>query len=216
MDLAIYGAGGMGRVLLRFVHDINRRHARWKRIVFVDDRTTCHQVSGCPVLSFEEVVETYSPETLEFVISLGEPSDRKMLFHKVKQQGFSFGRIVSTENLEANDIGEGVVLGLNSTATANTHISENVMILSGCNIGHDTCIGAHSVFCANVAVGGMTNFGENCFVGMGATISDHINVGAGTIISMGSAVHKSTSLGAMLMGNPARAVPRMESSKIFK
>ena len=51
--LFIYGAGGLGRDVLRLSRRINRESTRWSEISFVDDGCLKEEVNGASVLRFD-------------------------------------------------------------------------------------------------------------------------------------------------------------------
>jgi len=215
MKLAIYGAGGQGRVLLRLAREINK--SRWDEIVFVDDVISERNVMGHKVYPFTELTKTFEAEMIEFVISLGEPEFRRSLFERVKKAGYRFSAPLdpNEENFKYNNFGKGVVVSNNVLMPNNADIGDNVYIANNASIGHDTKIGKHSFIACHAVIGGNCSIGEGSFIGLNATIKDRIKIGSNVIVSIGACVFNDLPDGAKAIGNPARIVPNLERQKIF-
>jgi len=215
MKLAIYGAGGQGRVLLRLACELNR--TRWNEILFVDDVISERNVMGHKVYPFTEVTKIFETEEIEFVISLGEPSFRQQLFEKVWKAGYRFSAPLdpNEENLKYNHFGKGVVVSNNVLIPNNADIGDNVYIANNASIGHDTKIGKHSFIACHAVMGGNCLIGDGSFIGLNATIKDHIKIGSNVIVSIGACVFDDLPDDSKAIGNPARIVPNLKQQKIF-
>ena len=86
-DLIIVGAGGMGRVVLQIIKDINQSRARWNVLGFIDDNP--HSLDG---MGFAEqvmgTIEDWQVEdTQNFVIAVGNPNVRNVCIQKLLDKG---------------------------------------------------------------------------------------------------------------------------------
>lgn len=65
-------------------------------------------------------------------------------------------------------------------------IGDNVTLWSGNHIGHHSVIRSHSFIASHVVVSGGVEIGEQCFIGVNATLRDHIKVGDKCVIGAGA------------------------------
>ena len=88
--LCIYGCGGMGREIA----DLSYRINKWEKIIFIDDITKNRVVDEVPVFTFEEALTKFDRTELEFIVSLGEPSLRKLLYEKLDKSNLKYINII--------------------------------------------------------------------------------------------------------------------------
>jgi acetyltransferase EpsM len=78
------------------------------------------------------------------------------------------------------------------------------VVNSGAIIEHDVDIGRFALIAPAAAIGGVTVVGEDCFLGLGCRIRDHVTIGRGTVVGMGAVVVASLPDGVEVVGVPAR------------
>lgn len=68
---------------------------------------------------------------------------------------------------------------------------------------------ADYVVCANsVSIAGEVSIGRATFIGANATVREHVKVGSCAVIGMGSVVLNDVAARQIVVGNPARVMPR--------
>ena len=220
MVLAIYGAGGLGRVVLDMVNQIQTIKRRWERVCFVDDALEDgqdKQIHGVPVLRFDTVASQYGPGECQFVIAVGEPDIREKLFHKLKEYGYSLETLVHPSAIVSDSavLCEGVVVLAMAYLDPDTFIDENTLIQPFSSIGHDTRIGKSAVCAPFAGIAGNVTVGDRTYIAMHAAVHEGKKVGSDTIIGMGSMVQRDIPHNVIAMGNPARPMKYKNDSKVF-
>lgn len=216
MILAIYGTGGLGREVLEIVNKINKT---LDDIIFIDDINFGRNLDSIKVLSFEEAIRKYKNFELKFVIAVGEPELRRILFDKVVYAGYSFETLIhpTVDVPSGITLGRGVVICKQSVFNCkDIIIGDNVYVQPHVVIGHDIKIGSHSIIAPLVCIGGATTIGECVYVGMLSAIRENLNIGDHSIIGMGSMVFRDIPEKVIAIGNPARVMRRNENNKVFK
>lgn len=99
-----------------------------------------------------------------------------------------------------NYLQEGVMI------QAGCRIGDNSSIHMGSLIGHETVIGSSAFIAHGVAVSGCVSIGDGVFIGAGATIVPRVQIGRWAIIGAGAVVTKDVPDGAVMVGNPAKAI----------
>ena len=215
--LFIYGAGGLGRDVLRLARRINRGHAQWSDISFVDDGCQKEEVNGVPVLRFDTYLRQRR-DSDAFVIATGETVFRKQLWEKLTAQNIALETLVSPEiYLDEFDslqpgcvLTEGTILGGNNTFGVCSYVN------LGCQIGHNTLLGAFSMLSPGCIVSGDVVIGEGTYIGTGAVIRNQITIGKNSIIGMGSLVTRDIPDNVVAYGSPCRVVRENTDGKVFR
>ncbi len=216
MILGVYGAGGNGKTVVDLAHVINKKSKRWDRIVFIDDVTQEKNVYDTDVYTFEEAITQFNKDEISFVISLGEPADREMLYNKLKEHGCRFDTLVDPEAWIPGRtvIGEGCILSV-CTVTSDTVLEPNVFVSQYAIIGHDTTIGANSIVSAGSFVAGHCKIGKNVYIGPRAALRDRIDVEDNAVVAIGAVVLKNVPGNVIALGNPAKYIKKEDGYRIF-
>lgn len=206
MILAIYGNGGHGLDVEELAKVINQKENRWDKIVFVDD--TPEKIDNEKVYSFDTICSLYKPKEMEFMVGLGEPIHRKMLFNKIKEKGYNLATLIHPLAFVGSDVrvGEGSMICFSAYVSVQTYLGENVLIQPMATIGHECKIGNNSVVSSSVSIGGKSSLGDNSYIGLNACVKEKMKIGSGTVIGLGSAVVHDIPDGVLAVGYPARPI----------
>lgn len=220
--LAIYGAGGLGREVLEIAQQINNLQVQWDEVIFVDDFKFGNIVKKSKVVTFDTLMELakHREKSLSLVIANGDPINRKKIFERlsVNNLGEYLVPIVSPQARVASSakVGVGTIICPGVHVSVDVSISSNCLINVNSIVGHDVTIENDSVISSQVNLGGNVKVLAGVFIGMGTTVREGITVGSRSIIGMGSSVHKSVPPGVLFLGNPARAMRKVEQVTLYK
>lgn len=216
MKLCIYGAGGNGLEVRDLAQRVNEKEHRFDEIIFVDDVIGTDFYYETRVFTFNKAINTFTPEEIEFVISVGEPKDRELLYNKIKSIGYKFATIIdpNAQLSPSAKIGEGAVIAV-IHAGAEITIGENTLISEWAVVGHNTCVGKHCDIGPSAFIAGHCKVGDNVYVGPMSATRDRINIGSHTVIAMGAAVYKDVPDHFTAIGNPARNLASDEKRGLF-
>ena len=81
---------------------------------------------------------------------------------------------------------------------------DQVVILPKSTISHDTRIESFNIINTNCIISGDVVLEQNCYIGAGSNIRDHVKIKNGSLIGMGSVVTKDINKSGIYFGNPAR------------
>lgn len=208
-DLIIIGSSGFG-IEVAFL----AKRAGFNVIGYLDDTPEKKgtNVLGVPVLGGVSEWEKYT--NYKFIIAIGSPRARESVYQKMKSDHVSpqFATLIDPAAI----IGEFVHLGAGSIVcagviiTANVHIGCNVIINLNSTIGHDCVIEDFVTIAPQAAISGNVELKKLVEVGTAAALREKLSVGAGSIVGMGSVLTKSVDACVVVVGNPARAIKKME------
>lgn len=220
MILAIYGASGLGAEYYNFAKRLNALQNRWEQILFADDDPAKNGtlLEGRPIMSFAQLTETHDKNQLEFVISVGEPAIKDIIYNKLKANGCRLTNLIYPDIAipESVQLGEGIVIKQGTfTIPPMAVLGNNVLIQSPCALGHNIVLGDNVVISSFCFVGGDTTIGKDTYIGPHACLRNGIKIGEGAVIGMGSVVTKDIPDRAVAYGNPCEVRRINEKGRVF-
>lgn len=197
--LVIYGNGGFGREVVTA--------ARGRQdTVFLSDGSAI-DFCDIPTIRITELREED-----EVVIAVADPTIRQMLAAKIR----SFGAVIAPTAVIGNqvDIGAGAIFCDYTMVTASARIGRHFHCNIYSYVAHDCVIGDYVTFAPKVACNGNVHIGDMAYIGTGAvmrqgTSNRPLRIGEGAIVGMGAVVTRDVPPYTTVMGNPARAIPRL-------
>lgn len=117
--------------------------------------------------------------------------------------------------LNDDRIGENCFVLEDNTIQPFVEIGDNVTLWSGNHIGHHSRIGSHSFLASHVVVSGGVVIGEQCFIGVNATLRDHIRIGDRCVIGAQALLLEDAAPEGVYIGN-ATERSRVPSSRLRK
>ena len=103
-------------------------------------------------------------------------------------------------------VGEGIMIGANSTINALAKIGDGVILNTACIIEHECQIGAFSHIAPGAVLCGDIKIGENTFIGANSVVKQGITIGKNVVIGAGSVVLKNIPDNVVAVGNPAKVI----------
>ena len=104
------------------------------------------------------------------------------------------------------DIGRNVQLLAGSIIGPFASVGDYSIINSGANVDHDCTIGRNCHLAPRAALAGEITVEDYVFVGTNATILPRLHICSRATVGAGAVVTKDVSPGALVVGNPARAI----------
>lgn len=206
-DIAIYGAGGLGREFALLISQINQWKEEWKFIGFFDDSISPKtKVDGAPVLGNLQTVQEWK-NPLNLILAIADPQIRFDLREKLANLKLSFPTLIHPQSnagdIVRNRFGEGVIITAGAILTTGITVGNFVIINLATTIGHDAHIGSFSSLMPGCSISGNVQIGERSQVGTGARILQNISIGAQSVIGAGAVVIKNFPAKSKLIGVPA-------------
>lgn len=177
------------------------------------DRT---ELSGCPVVPYEEITEKYPPDKFKMFIAIGAQfvnRAREELFLDCKKKGYDFVNCIWPIPNFPEDliIGKNVYIGVDTAISNFVEIGDNVTII-GSKIGHHCKIGDNCFISVGVLAGNV-NLEKNVFIGLGSIIGPNVVLGEYTIVGLGCTISKNTEPASVYL-NRSTQKQKFDSSKL--
>ena len=187
--LLIFGSGDIAQL----AHYYFSTDSNYEIVAFTIDGNYLKEslFCGLPVVAFEDVAKKYPPDSYDFFIALSYSklnAVRKEKFLAAKEMGYKLVNFISSRATVLNEgrIGENCFIFEDNTIQAFVTIGDNVTLWSGNHIGHHSIIHNHTFIASHVVVSGGVEIGEQCFIGVNATLRDHIKIGDRCVVGAGT------------------------------
>ena len=205
-ELVIIGAGGHGRVCA----DVAGA-AGFDVVGFCDsamnpgDEVNAIKVVGRAPADLPSNFDV--GRTLAFA-ALGDNARRIDVLNDLKSLGFRIPTLVHpTASLSPSaDIGEGTVVVAQAAINANAKVGRGCILNTACSIDHDNVLEEGVQICPGVHSAGGVVFGEQAFIGTGASIVPGVRIGARSIVAAGAVVTSDVPNGVTVSGVPAAPI----------
>lgn len=211
-DIAIYGAGGLGREIACMIKSLNEKDGQdWNLIGFFDDgKPIGEQISHLgKVLGGLSELNKWST-MLNVVLCFGSPVTLAIVRSKISNPNINFPNIIASDFSIADNstfnIGHGNIITSQCAVTTNISIG-NFNLLNGSVVfGHDVKIGNFNVFMPGVRVSGEVKIGNKCQFGSGSFIKQVLEIPDNVTLSPLSALLTRPKAASLYIGNPAKRI----------
>ena len=208
-DIAIFGAGGLGKEVATTIERINRKEPTWNLIGFFDDGVEKgHAVShyGEVLGGVKEINERQEP--LAVVIAIGSPNSIRSVRERIINPLISFPNIIfepfDCADFSTLKMGEGNIIQGYCYASCDVTIG-NFNVLNGLVlIGHDATIGDYNVIMPNVRISGEVKMGNSNLLGVCSIVLQQLKIGNGVTLGAGAVLMTKPKDGMTYIGVPAK------------
>ncbi len=203
--LYIFGCGGHARSII----NTRKNCQKGCTIVLVDSNCQPGEIIlGCNTLNSNDFFERHANETFEYIVGIGDNSDRRNIYEKLLREGGQAQCICADSALIGLEtrVGKGTYIAEKAYLGPQVVIEYDTIINTGAIIEHETKIGRHTHVAPGSVICGRCRIGDRVFVGAGSTIIDKITVGNDIIIGAGSVVVQDILEKGTYAGCPAKKI----------
>lgn len=205
-DVAIYGAGGLGRLVL----DILRQDGRMRVVALLDSDRACHghDLDGVPVLGGEGLVPWLMRKRVRsMIVAIGLMETRLAIAARLVEAGVRLISAIDPSATIASSarIGRHVVIGARAMLCVNARVEDHAIVGAGAIVEHDNVIGRGARLAPAVRLAGGVRIGAMATLGVGACVIPGRKVGPGAVVDAGAVVIRDVPAGCRAGGAPARA-----------
>jgi UDP-N-acetylglucosamine acyltransferase len=141
--------------------------------------------------------------------SIGSEPEHKAFFGKTNK-----GLIIGNNNMFRE------FTTVNAGCERPTELKDNIIMLRGSHVGHDSIIMNNCIISCNVLIGGHSLLGEGVNMGLGSICHQFSKIGSYNMIGMGCIITKKTTMSCfcVYVGNPAKCIKEntFQSDKFTK
>lgn len=207
-DLAIYGAGGLGKEVYLLLREINIKTRVWNFIGFYDRMYDKGYSNGYgTVLGNLDDLNTVDKD-LDLVIAMGDGKIRRLVVESIQNQRIHYPNVISQSvnwaDLSRTNIGQGNIIVANCAFSCDISIGDFNLMNGQVIFGHDVKIGDFNSIMPKVFIAGGANVSNDNFFGVGSIILQNITVGNNVHLGAGSVLMTKPKDGNTYLGNPAK------------
>ena len=209
-DIAIYGAGGMGREVACLIRIINEKEPTWNLIGFFDDgkEIGTENEYGKILGGIKELNAWDKP--LDVAIAIGSPKYIELISTRTTNPFISFPNIIAPNTIfldkDNTTMGKGNIICIGCLLSSNTHLGDFNVLNGFITIGHDTIIGNYNAIMPAVRISGEVTIGNNNFFGVSSVVLQQIKIGKNVMLGANSVLIRKSKDGNTYIGNPATIV----------
>lgn len=210
-NIAIFGAGGLGREIACLIKLINEETLTWNLVGFFDDNPDLKGKSNeyGEVLGGTDVLNAWA-EPLDLVLAMGSPKAVKLVAGRISNANITFPNLFApgTVFLDRDNIsfGKGNIVCVGCSFSCNVHVGDFNLFNGFVSVGHDAVIGNYNALMPAVRISGEVHIGDENFLGCAAVVLQQITIGEQTTIGANSTVLRKTKNGCTYVGSPATMV----------
>ncbi|HZY79665.1 MAG TPA: acetyltransferase [Cyclobacteriaceae bacterium] len=210
-DLAIYGAGGLGREMLLMIKQINEKTPTWNIIGFFDDgKKKGAVIDGIEVLGSASDINKLAKQ-IDVIVPIADSKVRSTIVTSIVNRNISFPPAFhpsANTGDRSNKFGKGCLVTANCVLTTGISVGDFAIINLACTVGHDVRIGNFASLMPGCHISGNVTIGEGAFIGTGAVIRQGITIGDHAIVGAGAVVTRNVDPMSIVVGVPARPMKK--------
>lgn len=191
--LVIFGIGKIAEVIYYYASvECGLKIAAFS----VDEKyKTSDEFQGLPVVSFDKIEESYSPDSFDFFVAVGYHDLNKLREGKCNEainKGYKLVSIVSPHTNLPSNVSYGYNCFIMPPCIIHPCVTlkNNVFVWSGALVGHHSVIEDNCWLTSGCSLSGNVMLGQNTFVAVNATIGHSVNVGKACFLGANSLVTK--------------------------
>jgi sugar O-acyltransferase (sialic acid O-acetyltransferase NeuD family) len=208
-NIAIFGAGGLGREIAVLIRQLNEVQPIWNLLGFYDDIPFTGLRNGLPYLGDLNDLNALNM-AIYLVIGIGNCKAKKKVRENIQNPLVHFPVLihpsVHIQPYQNIEIGDGSVICQNCVLTTDIQIGSHVLVSPACNIAHDATLANFCSLMYAVNIAGNVGLAECVYLGTNATILQGLVVGAKTIVGAGAVVIRSLPENCTAAGVPASII----------
>ena len=214
-DIAIFGAGGMGRETACLINRLNKNGDSWNFVGFFDDGLPVGQpVSHYgKVLGGIDAINAWSQD-IAIAIALGNPGLIYKIRNSITNAHVSFPNLIDPSfevvDPETFSIGEGNLILQHCMASCGTSIGNFNLLNGGVSLRHDVTLGNYNSIMPDVNVSGNVQIGDCNFFGVGSIVIQQIKIGNRVRLGAGGVLIRNPKDSTLYVGVPAKAKKSLE------
>ena len=205
-DIAIYGAGGLGREMKLLIEQINAKAPQWNLVGFYDDNKQGSFVDGIKVLGGIDALNRITMP-LALVIAIADGQVRQNIVSNITSEMVNFPVLIHpSANIGSaqNDFGRGTIICAGAILTVGVTLHEFVIVNLAATIGHDVTIGPYSSLMPGCNISGAVKIDSHVLIGTGSQVLQGITIGSQSRVGAGAVVTRDVPAMTTVIGVPAK------------
>jgi sugar O-acyltransferase (sialic acid O-acetyltransferase NeuD family) len=200
--LIVFGGGEHGRVIM---DAISLQPDRWTLLGYLDPRKDADPRHVGDDADLPKLLRQH-PQA-KFISGLGgDAARRRRILSGFALEDARWATVIHPSAIVSpkSEVGPGCVILARSVVQPGTRIGHHAIINTGAIVEHDSVLGDFVHVAPGAVTGGSVQIGNECFIGLGSRIRDHLSIGCGVTVGVGAVVVTDIPDGETVVGSPAR------------
>jgi sugar O-acyltransferase (sialic acid O-acetyltransferase NeuD family) len=183
-------------------------------VAFTVDRSYIKEgkLCGLPVIPFEEIESSYPPRDYKMLVAILASrvnKTRAEKYHQAKAKGYELITYISSRAITWPGlvVGDNCFIGEGTICRPFLEIGNDVMIMVGAFLGHNSVIKDHCFIASRAVILGAVTVEPYCCLGANSTILDGVTVARECVIGAGAVIHENTKEKGVYRVNPPTLLP---------
>ena len=208
-DIAIFGAGGLGREVACLINMINGQGPTWNLIGFFDDNPALKGTRNAygEVLGGCQELNAWS-RPLALAIAIGNPQAIKQVTSSIHNSLIDFPNLTapSTIFLDRASVtfGKGNIICSRCLVSCNVSLGDFNILDGYITIGHDVKMGNCNAVMPSVNISGNVTMGDYNFLGVKSVVLQELRIGNDVRLGAGCLMMQHAKDGLLYVGIPAK------------
>lgn len=202
--LAIYGAGGHGRVVADTASMLG-----WQEIVFYDESWPQHQKNSIWLVlgNYENLLASLAQYD-GVIVAFGNCVIRLEKTRELARLGASIISLVHPKAFVSpnSTLGQGSVVFAGAVINIEAKVGEASIINTGATVDHDCVIASGVHICPGANLSGGVEVGESSWIGVGSCVRHGIKIGANVMVGAGAVIVKDVPNGVRMISVAASQI----------
>lgn len=208
-EIAIYGAGGLGREVAAVLDYMADENEPWRLIGFFDDGIPEGTQIGNFGIVLGGIEKLNSWETpLDVALCFGDGRITRLVHSKITNPAVSFPNLIDrTFNITDPStfrIGIGNIIHGGCVVTTNIRIGDFNLMNGDVTFGHDVHVGSYNTFMPGCRISGEVTIGNGCLFGAMSFVKQLLHIGDNVRLSPLSPLLTRPENDCLYVGNPAK------------
>lgn len=209
-NIAIIGAGGLGREVYCIIQSINQIEPTWNVIGFYDDvKPIGTKNEYSVIIGGVNSINDYKDD-LAVVIAIANGQILERIISQITNPNIYFPNIIASDvvfyDKSTVAMGVGNIIGIGSIISCNFNIGNFNIFSCGVTVGHDLKMGSYNAITNRCSISGNVEIGDRTFWGSTSMVLPLKQVISDTIIGAGAIVVNDIVNCGTYVGNPARKI----------
>ncbi len=208
-DIAIYGAGGLGREVASVLDQLFPKDEPRNFIGFFDDNKHIGEQISNYGKCLGGITELNSwPTNLEVALCFGDGHTSHTIVNKIRNPNISFPNLISrtfcVTDKETFKIGIGNIIHGGCVVTTNVEIGNFNLMNGDVVFGHDVHVGSFNTFMPASRISGEVTIGNGCLFGAMSFVKQQLRIGDNVRLGPLSPLLTNPKDNCLYIGNPAK------------
>ena len=204
-DIAIFGAGGLGREIACIISRINHVDEKWNLIGFFDDNKEKGYETGYgKIMGNMDDLNKYD-KPLSVVVAIGNPQSVKDIVTRITNPLISFPNIIGVSSLLLDPktlrMGKGNIITYNCSVSCNVTFGDFNIVDGYITIGHDCVFGDYNALMHGTRISGEVQVGDSNFFGTNSIVLQCVKVANNDIIGANTLIKYDTDDNSTYVGS---------------